>query len=170
MSDYRRLYISGGCYFFTLVTHRRQPVLTGSLIPHLRSALQSALMRMPFRIQAVVILPDHLHCMWSLPPGDADYSRRWQFVKSSFVRRVKRDGLEARLPVWQPRYWEHWLRDEADLQRHLDYIHYNPVKHGYTDRPSDWPWSSFSKYVQRGFYPLDWGTTEPSSVRGLDME
>lgn len=170
MSDYRRLYISRGCYFFTLATHQRTPVFNDHSLPHLKAALLSATMRMPFRIPAIVVLPDHLHCLWSLPTGDADFSRRWQFIKASFTRRLKRIDKKICMPIWQNRYWEHWIRDEADFQRHLDYIHYNPVKHGYVINPGDWPWSSFRSHVGRGLYVPDWGSAEPPSIAGLNIE
>lgn len=170
MPDYHRLRIPGSCYFFTLVTHRRYPILNERALPHLKAALLSATMRMPFRIPAIVVLPDHLHCLWSLPTGDADFSRRWQFIKASFTRRLKRMDKNICLPIWQNRYWEHCVRDDADFQRHLDYIHYNPVKHGYVTRPCDWPWSSFRSHVDRGYYSEDWGISEPLSIEGLDVE
>ncbi len=170
MPNYRRLYISGACYFFTLVTHQRTPILNKHALPHLKASLLSASMRMPFRIPAIVVLPDHLHCLWSLPSGDVDYSRRWQFIKASFTRRIKRADENISLPIWQKRYWEHLIRDEEDFQRHLDYIHFNPVKHGYAIRPIDYPWSSFRSHVGRGYYPVDWGSAEPANVNGLDFE
>lgn len=170
MADYRRLYVPGGWYFFTVVTHQRRPYLTEPAWPHLKLAFRSAAMRMPFRIPAIVVLPDHLHCIWSLPAGDADHSRRWQFIKASFARRLQRQDGCVSARVWEARYWEHWLRDETDFRRHLDYIHYNPVKHGHALRPADWRFSSFARYVERGIYPPDWGTMELEAICDMDAE
>ena len=170
MPNYRRLYSDGACYFFTLVTHQRRPIFNTSSLPHLKASLLSATMRMPFRIPAIVVMPEHLHCLWLLPSGDSDHSRRWQFIKASFTRRLKRAENNICLPIWQNRYWEHLIRDEAHFQRHLDYIHYNPVKHGYVTRPFDWPWSSFRSHVERGYYSEEWGVSEPSSINSLDVE
>jgi len=124
----------------------------------------------PFSIDAIVILPDHLHCIWTLPAGDADYARRWRLVKTAFTRQcppewcavkpvTARTGKRHRC-VWQHRYWEHLIRSEADFQAHVEYIHYNPVRHQYVSRPADWAWSSFGRYVRRGVVGSDWGATE----------
>ena len=121
---------------------------------------------MPFEIEAMVVLPDHLHCMWTLPEGDADFSERWRRIKGRFSRQCvaeyqqpvsvsrSRKGEKA---VWQRRFWEHQIRDEVDFSNHVDYIHYNSVKHGLVGTPRDWPYSSFHKYVCDGIYPEDWG-------------
>jgi putative transposase len=126
----------------------------------------------PFRTLAIVVLPDHLHCVWSLPRDDSDFSGRWRWIKGAFTEHwLSAGGTEAATSVsrirrgehgvWQRRFWEHQIQDEVDLERHVDYIHYNPVKHGYVARPSDWPWSSFSRHVRLGQYAADWGSTEP---------
>jgi REP-associated tyrosine transposase len=140
--DYRRAYVPGGMYFFTLVTERRAPILTD---PNAREFLRQAFVRCrsgwPFRIEAIVLLPDHLHAIWSLPRGDANYSLRWAWIKKEFTKSwIGAGGSEEaisasrrrnrRRGVWQRRFWEHCLEDEDDLERHCDYIHYNPVKHG----------------------------------------
>jgi putative transposase len=136
---------------------------------------------MPFETVAMVLLWDHLHTIWTLPPGDDDYSTRWKKLKGKFTRRwLKAGGNE--LPrsasrkargergIWQRRFWEHTALEENDLEAHLDYIHYNPVKHAYVQRPWDWPFSSFRRYVRLGQYGEDWGTTEPAYLRRLDLE
>ena len=107
----------------------------------------------PFNIDAWVLLPEHLHCIWTLPEGDTDFSKRWGLIKADFSKKLIRSAT----PIWQNRFWEHLIRDDRDLQRHLDYIHYNPVKHGLVDSPKDWPSSTFHRYVEKGLYPANWG-------------
>lgn len=165
--QYRRAIQAGGCYFFTLVTEQRRRLFTAETrVEVLRNALRQVMNRHPFTVDAIVILPDHLHCIWTLPPDDADYATRWCLVKSWFTRHcdaaVRTRPNAARLrrgeqAIWQHRYWEHLLRDESDYRRHVEYIHYNPVKHGYVDRPSDWPYSSFRRFVASGLLTEDWG-------------
>jgi len=152
MPDYKRLYIEGGTYFFTLVTARRAPVFAepGTRLI-LRTAIQKVRCRHPFEIVGMVILPDHLHALWRLPAGDSDFSIRWRLIKTHMTRYA---GQGKRL--WQARYGEHAIRDEHDLSHHLDYLHWNPVKHGLVERVQDWPWSSFHRYVAAGVYPVDW--------------
>lgn len=168
MSDYRRVLIPGGCYFFTLVTHRRKPVFSHShAVDSLRDAMRTERKRRPFDVDAMVILPDHLHCIWRLPDGDADYSSRWREIKKGVTRAL----TDITPPIWQPRFWEHHIRNEADWRNHLDYIHYNPVKHGLTSSPKDWPHSSFSSAVSKGWYALEWGAIErPLNLDCLDYE
>lgn len=103
----------------------------------------------------MVVLPDHLHCLWTLPPGDADFPTRWRLIKTWFTKHHGVEGVTE--AVWQPRYWEHQVRDEADFAHHADYIHYNPVKHGLVESPRDWPYSSFRRHVDAGVYPANWG-------------
>src|SRR5699024_10727942 len=120
---------------------------------------------MAFSIDAWVVLPDHMHAMWTLPAADHDYSRRWGHSKAGFVRRSglpHRSRSGAGACIWQPRFWEHVIRDERDWQAHMDYLHYNPVKHGWVERVADWRHSSFHRCVQRGWHEADWGSTEPS--------
>ncbi|HET7063053.1 MAG TPA: transposase [Rudaea sp.] len=164
MPNYRRASIVGGCYFFTVVLANRQSSLLFDRIDLLRDAIRAAKQARPFRVDAIVVLPDHLHCIWILPSGDADYAIRWAHIKGVFSRNVA--GGEAicdsrvakrERGIWQRRFWEHAIRNEADYAHHLDYIHYNPVKHGWSMRPADWPYSSFQRFVGRGSYPLDWG-------------
>ncbi|TAL16442.1 transposase, partial [bacterium] len=115
----------------------------------------------PFAILAWVILPDHLHCIWRLPEGDDDFSIRWQLIKTRFTRRAREERK-----VWQGRFWEHVIKDEGDLIRHVEYIHYNPVKHGYARSPMEWPHSSFKRFVENGMYSSEWGNGGPGCVIG----
>lgn len=161
MSNFRRNRIAGGCFFFTVVTHERSPWLCGAAArTALRQAITEVRLDRPFQIDAWVLLPDHLHCIWSLPEGDADYSTRWRLLKAKVSLRLGSTSL------WQPRFWEHTIRDEGDFEAHLAYIHYNPVKHGLCARPGDWPHSTLARYVGRGLYPADWASdpTLPVSV------
>ena len=165
MSDYRRAREQGACYFFTLVTHQRQPLLTQ---PRLREALRMAIVqvrqRYPFNICGWVLLPDHLHCLWQLPEEDADYGLRWSLIKRLTSQAVPSAqgvslsrSLRRETGLWQRRFWEHRIRDEADYRRHMDYLHWNPVHHGLVERVDDWPWSSYHRLLREGVYPADWG-------------
>ena len=159
MPDYRRIYRKGGCYFFTVVTTKRQSILIKN-IQLVREAFQHVCSRHPFIIDAAVILPDHLHCIWTLPENDDDYSMRWRLLKSYFSHHLSEQKNftfnKSNRSVWQKRFWEHLIRDEHDYNRHLDYIHYNPVKHGYVERAADWEYSSFKKFVKQGLYEKNW--------------
>jgi putative transposase len=144
MADYRRLYIPGGSYFFTVVTYERRSLFASEQqVKELRQAFRYVRARRPFTMVAAVVLPDHVHCLWQLPDGDSDFSTRWQMIKTEFSRRlsvpVRTSGAKM---IWQPRFWEHAIRDDEDFRRHLDYIHYNPVKHGLASAPVAWPHSS----------------------------
>ena len=172
MSNYRRATAEGGCYFFTVNTHRRQPILVNADVrAALREAIQSVRTTLPFAIDAWVLLPDHLHCLWTLPSGDVDFSTRWRLIKTKVTqscgaRLMREDFMTLRRKekrqgsLWQNRFWEHQIRDERDFARHLDYIHWNPVKHGHITAVADWPYSSFHRYVTDGIYPNDWATGE----------
>jgi putative transposase len=177
MSWYRRWYEAGGLYFFTLATFGRRPFLTHDLARrHLRAALRKTQQERPFQIEAFVLLPEHLHCLWKLPSGDDDFSTRWRFVKSRFTIALLDSGFrdwgrnESRRKrqehaVWQRRFCEHLIQDEDDWKRHLDYIHYNPVKHCHASSPAEWEFSTFQRYVTLGEYERDWGRSEPDSLR-----
>jgi putative transposase len=164
MPNYRRLFVPGGCWFFTVnLLDRRTSLLTDN-IDALRAATAWTMRRYPFRIEAFVVLPDHLHAIWTLPEGDAYFSTRWRMIKTRFARALpateRRD--ETRLArgergIWQRRFWEHLIRDEDDFGRHVDYCTINPVKHGYVRRVADWPYSSFHRDVRRGLFTEDWG-------------
>ena len=172
MSNYRRTILPGGVFFFTVVTQNRAPLFsTIERVALLRAAFRKVRARKPFTIDAIVVLPDHLHCIWRLPEGDGDYSGRWREIKKAVSREITGDtNARKERPVWQRRFWEHVIRDEKDWHRHMDYIHYNPVKHGYVMYPGDWPWSSFERYVKRGWYEASWGEAEPVAVAGMDYD
>ncbi|MBW7014678.1 transposase [Pseudomonas sp. N040] len=160
---YRRVWVPGGTYFFTATLADRSQSLLTEHIDTLRQVLRAVRTTHPFEIKAMVVLPDHLHCIWQLPAGDQDYPTRWALLKSTFSRQISSSEsislsrhLKRERGIWQRRYWEHCIRDEDDLQRHTDYIHYNPVKHGYALRPGDWPYSSIHRYVREGLLPADW--------------
>jgi putative transposase len=166
MVMYRRNIVPGARYFFTVTLLDRASRLLVEQIADLRAAFHAARAQRPFTVDAVVILPDHLHCVWTLPEGDADYALRWREIKSRFSRRAPQGEQRSKgrlnkgeRGIWQRRYWEHTLRDEWDVERHIDYIHYNPVKHGHVARVADWPFSSFHRFARRGVYPTDWGGT-----------
>ncbi|WP_047244355.1 REP-associated tyrosine transposase [Chromobacterium subtsugae] len=160
---YRRSMAEGGTWFFTVnLADRRQDYLTRH-IDVLRQVVRQVRNRHPFEIVAMVVLPDHFHAVWALPQGDADYATRMALIKAAFSRSLPkveriRESRERKRErgIWQRRYWEHQIRDEADLQAHVDYIHYNPVKHGHAERVADWPYSSFHRYVRQGWLPADW--------------
>ncbi len=154
---YKRLRVEGGTYFFTVVTHRRRPVFEDSKrVEIYRACLADVRRRHPFDVRAEVILPDHLHTIWTLPAGDADFSMRWRQIKSHFTRLMRRAD-QTSASYWQSRFWEHLIRDDADYHRHADYIHLNPVRHGYVSAPSEWRHSTFHEWVARGHYDQDWG-------------
>lgn len=169
MPNYRRNFVRGGTYFFTVVTHQRRPILTSRLgRTSLRQAFAEIRGRRSMIIDAIVLLPEHLHCVWTLPPGDAAYDVRWRQIKSRFTQLFLENGGEPgnisisrrkknEHGVWQPRYFEHTVRDEEDLKHCVDYVHINPLKHGLVQRVRDWPWSSFHKYVRSGEYTAEWG-------------
>ncbi|MDH3899942.1 MAG: transposase [Gammaproteobacteria bacterium] len=166
--QYRRAFVPGGSYFFTVVTEQRCRLFADTAnVTLLRQAVRSVMRNRPFTIDAIVILPDHIHCIWSLPPEDADFATRWRLIKTWFTKhlllqediRPNRARIKkCQQAIWQHRYWEHLLRDQADYQFHVDYIHYNPVKHGYVSKPVEWPFSSMKRYVKQGVLPADWGT------------
>ena len=164
MSRYRRAHIEGGTFFFIVNLADRSSDILVRHIDRLRRIYASVQERYPFETIAICVLPDHLHAVWSLPQDDSDFSLRWSLIKSGFSR-----GLPGDMPrsvskiarrergIWQRRYWEHAIRNDADLERHVDYVHFNPVKHGHVSQVCDWPHSSFHRYVAQGVLPLDWG-------------
>jgi putative transposase len=172
MSNYRRAVAPGGVFFFTVVTHNRSPIFANEKnVEKLRQAFRKIRTARPFEIDAIVILPDHLHCIWRLPDKDSDFSGRWREIKKAASRAIAPDSdAKKERKVWQRRFWEHAIRDEEDWRRHMDYIHYNPVKHGLVSRPGAWPWSSFARCVERGWYDAAWGSVEPEGIVGLDLE
>ncbi len=172
MTQYRRRRFKGGYYFFTVVTYRRQRFLTDEFCRIcLRENMNIIRDKRPFDVVAICLLPDHLHCIWRLPDGDNDYSTRWRLIKKGFTRqylahaRCEADRSDSRIHkgergVWQRRFWEHQLRDEHDLQNHVNYTHYNPVRHGCAKKVEEWLWSSYHEYKHKDHYNSpDWGAT-----------
>jgi len=154
---YRRIFNSGKSYFFTIVTSKRQPLFKNEEAVQLFSdALRHVMTTHPFTQDAFVIMPDHIHCVWSLPEGDTDYSTRWVLIKEWFKQQAKLRGMNTE--CWESHYWEHCLEDDRDYQSHLEYIHYNPVKHGLSKSALAWPHSSFRQYVALGLYQHNWGS------------
>lgn len=159
---YRRNRVAGGTYFFTVtLLDRRSDVLVRH-IDELRESFRLTKNKKPFKIEGVVILPDHIHAIFTLPENDDDYPGRWKSIKSMFTRRLVKRGLSLKrnekgeYDLWQRRYWEHTIRDEEDMQRHLDYIHFNPVKHGLVEQVIEWPYSSFHRYVNLEILESEW--------------
>jgi putative transposase len=163
MPNYRRAFVPGGCWFFTVNLLERRQTLLVDHIATLREAVAKTRQSQPYRIDAFVVLPDHLHAIWTLPPGDADFSTRWRLIKSRFARALpKHERLSSvrvarnERGIWQRRFWEHLIRDEADYARHVEYCYINPVKHGLVTKVRDWPHSSFHRDVRAGIVAEDW--------------
>jgi putative transposase len=180
MPEYRRAWLTGGTFFFTLVTNQRRMIFNETKARQiLREAFQYGMMKAgQFHINALCLLPDHLHCIWTLPENDKDYSTRWKVIKAYFSHQyLQRCGvpgartsskiIKGEVGVWQRRFWEQIIRDENDLNHHIEYIHYNPVKHGLVQSVKAWPWSTFHRYVREGFYEADWGAAE---TNGTDFD
>jgi putative transposase len=169
MSNYRRANIKGGAYFFTVVTYRRQNLLCNENVRKtLREGIRNTQTIHPFIIDAWVLLPDHLHCIWTLPSNDADFGIRWAMIKRFVTKQcgpsLYRDEWmteskwrRKESTIWQRRFWEHQIRNCQDYEMHMDYIHYNPVKHNLAARVCDWPYSTFHRYVRKGVYSKNWG-------------
>jgi len=160
---YRRNYVIGGTYFFTVTLRDRSATLLCDHIDLLRQAYEKTVRQQPFTTDAIVILPEHLHAIWTLPQGDMDYSSRWRAIKAMFSRSLRQAGVEpnrnsrGEATVWQRRFWEHTVRDDLDFVRHVNYIHWNPVKHGHALTPADWPNSTFHRFVKDGRLAANWG-------------
>jgi putative transposase len=174
MTAYRRCRLPGGTFFFTLNLADRRKALLMENIDSLRGAFREVLSGHPLKIQAIVVLPEHIHCLWELPAGDCDYSTRWRQIKSAFSRTLppgeRISASRARKGergVWQRRFWEHTIRDDEGFATRFDYIHYNPAKHGDVKEVEDWPFSSFHRHVRLGVYPIDWAG---QGVQDLDLE
>jgi putative transposase len=170
MPDYRRNRIPGATYFFTVNLRDRRSDLLASQIDALREAVRGVRRKLPFHIDAWVVLPDHMHCLWTLPEDDSDFPDRWRRIKATFSRSLRvpqqqslAKSRKGERGIWQRGYWEHTIRDDRDYAARMDYIHFNPVKHGLARSPGDWPFSSFRQCVAAGFYPADWlgGGAEP---------
>jgi len=167
MPEYRRNRVEGGTYFFTLALADRRSDLLVREVAALRASVSRVRALYPFRINAWVVLPEHLHAVWTLPDGDADFSTRWGLIKRGFsawiVKGESRSAsrtAKGERGIWQRRFWEHTVRDEGDFERHVNYVHFNPVKHGLVGNAKDWPFSSFRRAVVRGDYPSNWGSGE----------
>lgn len=167
MSQYRRFKIKGACYFFTAVSYQRKPILCCDQIRNvLHDAVKQVQLQMPFIINAWVLMPDHMHCLWTLPPEDANYAKRWGLIKRYVSCRCRQFTNENELTpsqknrhelsLWQRRFWKHQIRNLQDFNKHMDYIHFNPVKHGLCEFPYQWQWSTIHKYIKKGVYPKDW--------------
>ena len=172
MVQYRRNRVSGGTYFFTATLRDRHATTLVEYIDVLRTATARTLRERPFVIDAMVVLPEHLHVVWTLPSGDADYAGRWRLMKSCFTRALAKTCMslsrnaKGEYDLWQRRYWEHTIRDDTDLARHVDYIHFNPVKHGLVKRVVDWPYASFHRFVRQGICTPDWAGADMKSDSG----
>jgi len=174
MPDYRRWYVRGGTFFFTVVVANRRPILCDeSARRFLREAIETIRGNRPIGLVAIVLVPDHFHTVWTLPQGDSGYPTRLRRIKEEFTRSyLAAGGTEAPISasrgercergVWQRRYWEHTILDEDDLKRCVDYVHWNPKKHGYVTNVRDWPYSSFHRYVALGEYTQEWGAEDPA--------
>ncbi|MEZ2141323.1 transposase [Bradyrhizobium sp. DN5] len=165
MVRYRRNFVPAGTFFFTATLDDRRSSVLIDHVDKLRGAFRMTRVERPFEIDAIVILPDHLHVIMTLPDDDADFSGRWRRIKSLFTHRLVASGApisrnhRGEFALWQRRFWEHTIRNDADFERCADYIHFNPVKHGLVSSPTDWPYSSLHRYVRAGLLPADWGGT-----------
>ncbi|MFZ1924026.1 MAG: transposase [Xanthobacteraceae bacterium] len=173
MVRYRRNFVAGGIFFRTATLADRRSKLLTEHIGALRAAIIRTRRGHPFVTDAIVVLPDHLHIVMTLPAGDADFSNRLSLIKRQFTTAVAAAGVtiarhgNGELVLWQRRFWEHTIRDERDFERHVDYIHFNPVKHGLVARVRDWPHSSFHHCVRRGLLAEDWGGDTQHSNEGF---
>ena len=163
MTNYRRDTTPGGTWFFTVNLADRSSALLTDNIDLLRAAHRYTLRSHPFKIDAMVVLPDHMHAIWTLPENDRDFSTRWRLIKTEFSRALPKvepqsesRKIQMERGIWQRRFWEHKIRDENDFAQHVDYIHINPVKHGYVKQVRDWPWSSFHRFLRDGILAKDW--------------
>lgn len=164
MRTYTRAFTPGGTFFFTVNLDDRSGSLLTDHIVELRESVKKVSETHPFHIDAMVVLPEHIHAIWTLPPGDTDYPIRWALIKAGFSRKLPKTecisesrSKKGERGIWQRRYWEHQVRDENDFAKHVDYIHYNPVKHGYVKSPCDWAHSSVHRFIREGILPLGWG-------------
>jgi putative transposase len=173
MVRFRRNFVAGGAFFFTVMLADRTSKALTDHVGALRWAFRDTRLSRPFTVDAVVVLPEHLHIVMTLPEADADYSSRLSLIKRRFTDAVMKSGVpvarhrNGEIALWQRRYWEHTIRDERDFVRHVDYIHFNPVKHGLVARVCDWPHSSFHRSVQGGLLPRDWGGDFSQDIGGF---
>ncbi|MGH8159629.1 MAG: REP-associated tyrosine transposase [Rhodanobacter sp.] len=174
---YRRSNAAGGTYFFTVNLADRSSCLLVEHVDTLRDAVRMVKQKRPFDILAWVVLPEHMHAVWTLPPDDADFSTRWSLIKATFSRGIEQGEAigasrlrKGERGVWQRRFWEHQIRDEHDLAHHVDYVHINPVKHGHAARASDWPFSSIHRYIRQGMLAADWACDPEAVMPGGERE
>ncbi|MCC7293977.1 MAG: transposase [Phycisphaerales bacterium] len=177
MPHYLRRRVDGASYFFTVVTYRRRRLFDKDIARRcLREAFLYVQREWPFEQFAVVLLPDHLHAIWTMPPEDSDFSIRWANIKRTFSKRWIAEGggdlvvsgnaaRHRQRGVWQPRFWEHMIRSEQELYAYRDYVHLNPVRHGYVNDPLDWRWSSVHQHLKRGWLSSDWTSWSPIEAR-----
>ena len=164
MVNYRRDFTPGGTYFFTVTLGNRRSNLLVTQIHYLGDAFRVAQKKASFEMSAFVILPEHLHVIRKLPENDFDYTRRWRLIKAHFTQALRKSGVplisnkRGEYNLWQKRFWEHRIRDELDYQRHIDYIHYNPVKHGLVVSPVEWNYSSIHRFIKQGIIDENWGS------------
>ncbi len=180
MPEYNRYYRQGGTYFFTAVSYRRRCIFNNErAISLLWNCFKTTIKLYRFSVNAVVILPDHIHTIWTLPENDSDFSTRWKIIKSDFSRQYKKIDTgylpkslirKGEVGIWQRRFWEHLIRDQEDFNKHCDYIHYNPVKHGLVKKPAEWKYSSFDNYVKHGYYDQYWGISKEKDLIDMDLE
>ncbi|WP_054762310.1 REP-associated tyrosine transposase [Methylomonas koyamae] len=163
MPNYRRYRVSGGCYFFTVNLLERKNTLLVDHIDLLRESVRLCKREKPFNIDAWVVLPEHMHTIWTLPEGDDDFSTRWKLIKTHFSKGLPAEERRSKVRIkrgergiWQRRFWEHLIRDDRDYENHMDYLHFNPVKHGWSQKVIDWPYSSFHRFFKMGVYSADW--------------
>jgi putative transposase len=163
MPNYHRAFVPNGCWFFTLNLLERRGTLLVDQVDALRNAFEQTRITYPFDVVAIVVLPNHLHAIWTLPPDDVDFSTRWRLIKTRFAKALPMQERRSSVRIarnergiWQRRFWEHLIRNDTDYARHVEYCYINPVKHGLVRRVQDWPHSSFHRDVRRGLFPLDW--------------
>ena len=172
MVRYRRSRIAGATYFFTVNLRDRRRGLLVEHVDALRDIVRSVKNELPFTIEAMVVLPDHWHSVWTLPSDDVAYARRIRLIKARFTRHLLRVGVQmakderGEYRLWQRRYWEHTIRDDRDFESHVNYVHFNPVKHGHVMRAIDWTHSTLHRYVERGLLPADWAGVSPEGEFG----
>jgi len=173
MPDYLRNRVPGGTYFFTVNLLERSSGLLVTQVALLREAVRQVRRKRPFHVDAWVILPDHMHAVWTLPPDDSDYSGRWKAIKIAFAKGIPKTELlsavrarKGERGIWQRRFWEHTIRDDRDYEAHIDYVHINPVKHGMAVRVRDWPYSSLHRFMRQGLYPSNWAGGDAPDVVG----
>jgi putative transposase len=176
MPNYRRNRIPGGTYFFTVNLLERKSALLVKHIGELREAVRVVREKEPFHVDAWVVLPDHMHAIWTLPSGDDRYSDRWRAIKKAFSKAIPKTEYISltranrhERGIWQRRFWEHTICDDKDYAAHMNYVHYNPVKHGWAGSVREWPFSSFHRLVKIGVYPLDWAGSDSDSINVGEM-